>query len=160
MPEAVRTVEHTMERVALRTLPRIPVDARVVAVQVGVVLIVVRRAYADDDAVADVGADATRVRVIRRADPVERRIVTILVVIDLFPLARHGPRERIAWVYRLQQRARRFERADRHGGSGAEELQELASRDGLHVSAPSLLENQVLPDGHGLLAVAVAEVAI
>jgi hypothetical protein len=80
--QAVRTVDHPVKGVALGALTWVPIGSGMVAVEVGVVLIVVGRAAADDDAVADVSADTAGVGVVGRADPVEGAIVAVLVVVD------------------------------------------------------------------------------
>ena len=150
--QAVRSVEDSMKGVALRALAGIPVCRCVVAVEVGVVLIVVGRAGSHDDAVADVGSDTTRVGVVGRAHPVEHRVVPILVVVDRFPVPRHGTPQRIPVIGRFEEGARRLEAQHGPSGADAHPLQEQAARYAARLRfAWDRIGKRVLVFAHGVV---------
>src|SRR5262245_33909610 len=102
MLEAIRAVENAMERVAFGAMPVAPVGAGVIAVKVSVSVNIVLLAKPDDDPVTNVRGDPTVVRVIRRTDPGELTIVSILVAIVPFPIAIRVIREWLTQVFGLR----------------------------------------------------------
>ena len=89
MPEPVRAIQDAVEGVALGTLSRIPVRRGFVAVEIRVGLVVVGGPQTGHDPVSDVGPGATRMGVVGGTDPVEGRIVLVLIAVDLLPIAGH-----------------------------------------------------------------------
>jgi hypothetical protein len=111
------------------TATNAPYDTRVVAVEIGVLLVVVGGAQADDDAVADVGPHATGVGVVWRAHPVEGGVVAVLVAIDLLPVAGRRAGERIlVGVGGGEEPERQRARGRGCAGADAEPAQEVAPR--------------------------------
>ena len=98
MLEPIRPIDHAMERVALGAMPVAPIPRGLVAVEIGVIAYVIRLAHADDDAVAHVRRDATVVGVVGRADPGESVVISVLVAVELLPIAVWIVCQRIAQV--------------------------------------------------------------
>ena len=132
MTETVRTVDDPMEGIAFGALPRIPVDSGFVAVEIGVVLIIVRGAGSNDDVVSHIGSDPTGVGIIRRTDPIERAIVAVLIVVDLLPIPRDASRERVVVrSRRLEEATGSVQSNDRCPDTSTQELQEESSIDAI-----------------------------
>ena len=83
--QAIRAVHAAMEGVALQAHARVPRKRAAVPVQVLVGLVIVVLLDPHHHAVAHKRAHPTGMRVVRRADVRERRIIPVLIVIDPLP---------------------------------------------------------------------------
>ena len=68
--------------------------------------------------------------VVRRAHPIERAIVAVLIVVDLFPASRHDTVEGVfVRAYRLEEIAASIESGDGRSEAAPEKLQEESPVD-------------------------------
>ena len=114
--ESIGAIDTTVEGKALQTHAWVVGKGSAVAVEVFIGLVVIVLFDPHHHAVADEGPDAAGMRIIRRADPGEGRVVAVLVVVDTLP----GP----IWIvpqrvpdfdHRLKCRQRQHIVRDRHG---------------------------------------------
>ena len=85
--QAVGAVNPPLKGEAFRAAARVPGRRRFVAVKIRVALVIVVLLAAHDHAVADEGAQTAHVGVVRSANPGEAAVITVLVTIELLPIA-------------------------------------------------------------------------
>ena len=127
MAQPIGSVDHAVEGIALGALARIPVGRRFVAVEVGIVLVVVSAAETRDDAVAHVGAHAAGVGVVGRANPVEAPVVLVLIAVNFLPVSIDRAGKRILLGADRGEQVERQAAAKRRAAADAKPLQELAA---------------------------------